>query len=395
MNNTLPCTLQLRNNAIVQYYDTSYLNFNRSGNKSSLKQNLKSKLKDKLSALSKITDVENINNFESRYKKVYKKHQQSLESKDLQIKNFGIMSNFQKKTLKKNVENLINLVQINYNKHVSVKNQKFVAFVTLTLPSSQKHTDKVLRKCLVRFIENLRKTYNVEHYVWKAEAQKNGNIHFHILIDRFIEWKTIRYLWNKQINKFGYVDRYQKKMTSFFTNGFEMLPNDKRDKDKQYKAYLDNKANNFTNPNTTDIHSLKGITNITNYITKYMTKLEEGKRSIIGAIWGADNKLKKMDYPKINDFDGTGLFNDVVELINKCKGLKMLPQTTDFVSLFIGKVYKHIRKDFKNLWNHIKTHYNKKLEKPIIPFYKIKQNLEQIVKNLVIVNEDFKQLELF
>ncbi len=32
---------------------------------------------------------------------------------------------------------------------------------------------------LNRFLEKIRYQYNVKSYLWKAESQKNGNIHFH------------------------------------------------------------------------------------------------------------------------------------------------------------------------------------------------------------------------
>jgi len=391
MSQVLPCTIQLRNNVLVQYYDTSYLDFKRGGHTATLKQNQKSKIKEKIKELNKVKEVENINDFEKKYKKVYDKHKQSLASKNVELKDFGILSNAQKKTLKKNVENLINLVTINYDRKKIVKNQKFIAFVTLTLPSSQKHTDTVLRKSLVRFIENLTKTYKVQHYVWKAETQKNGNIHFHLLIDRFIDWQVIKSLWNKQLFKLGYIDFYQKKMKSFFREGFKLLPNDKRKKEQQIKAYESNLASNFTTPNTTDIHSLKGVSNITNYIIKYMTKLEPNKRSIIGAVWGANNELKKINYPTVTDFDFNGLFTDLINLVENEKQIKVIPQTVDFVSLFVGKIYKYIRKKYKNLWLHIKSHYNLQLQKSLIPFKDIVKNIRSIVKPLNIVFPTYEQ----
>ncbi len=40
-------------------------------------------------------------------------------------------------------------------------------------------------------MDNMKKSYQVDYYVWKAEPQKNGNIHFHILMDRWVDYKDI------------------------------------------------------------------------------------------------------------------------------------------------------------------------------------------------------------
>jgi len=183
-------------------------------------------------------------------------------------------------------------------------------------------------------------------------------------------------------------------MKSYFKNGFQLLPNDKRSTKNQYKSYQDNLRNNFSNPNTTDIHALKGISNITNYIIKYMTKLEAGKRCVIGAVWGASNELKKIDYPRINDYDNK-LFFDLVNLIENDKTIRQLPKINDFVSLFVGKIYKGIREKYKSLWTYIKSHYSNKERFYKIPFYQAVNNIQSIVKKIEFKQPIYKQLEIF
>lgn len=85
----------------------------------------------------------------------------------------------------------------------------YPVFLTVTLPSPQQHTDQEInRHCLQPFIQALGRTHNVTHYFWRAEAQENGNVHYHILADRFICKEDLQYLWNKHANTLGYVDRY-------------------------------------------------------------------------------------------------------------------------------------------------------------------------------------------
>jgi hypothetical protein len=135
------------------------------------------------------------------------------------------------------------------SKEKKVYNPKFrttfnfkVNFITLTLSSQQQHTSQqIKRELLNQFFIEAKKKWNLTNYVWRAEKQQNGTIHFHILSDRFIPFNELRATWNRIQNKLGYVDRFQQK-------------------------------NNKKTPNSTDIHSLQKIKNVESYITKYMTK---------------------------------------------------------------------------------------------------------------------------
>ena len=190
--------------------------------------------------------------------------------------------------------------------------QKFnfkVAFITLTLPSVQIHSDEEIKeKCLSNFLQWLRDAHKVEHYVWRAEKQSNGNIHFHIVVNAFIPHKSIRLIWNKQIDKLGYVKKYTEKMKSIYDNSEQIgrsLSGAKQNIffDRLRKA----KKDNFCNPNSTDIHSLYNVRNIGAYISKYISKTIQqpqqdsseavkeayAKQKVSGRIWFISEKLSK------------------------------------------------------------------------------------------------------
>jgi hypothetical protein len=150
-----------------------------------------------------------------------------------------------------------------------------IAFITLTLPSQQIHSDNEIKsKCLNSFIIELTKFYKVKNYIWRAEKQQNGNLHFHIIIDKFVPWSEIRDRWNRIVNKLGYVDRYREQLKTFHANGFNVRKDllKQWDYKAQVKAYQKGKANDFNNPNSTDIHSARHIKNMKAYICKYLTK---------------------------------------------------------------------------------------------------------------------------
>lgn len=85
----------------------------------------------------------------------------------------------------------------------------YPVMITVTLPSDQVHPDKVItRQCLGPFLQWLKRSHGTEHFFWRAEAQQNGRIHYHILTDRYIRAEDLQVAWNHAVNKLGYVDRY-------------------------------------------------------------------------------------------------------------------------------------------------------------------------------------------
>jgi len=149
--------------------------------------------------------------------------------------------------------------------------------------SDFKYTDENLKSfCLNHFLTVLREKYNVSKYLWKAESQKNGNIHFHILIDKFIHWKTLQYVWNRVLSKTSLIDEFEKK-------------------------------HGHRNPPTIEIHSVRKVKSIRKYITKYLSKSEVRKRKINGRRWACSEELsqykgveieltglKALDYEKLD-----------------------------------------------------------------------------------------------
>jgi hypothetical protein len=171
-----------------------------------------------------------------------------------------------------------------------------IAFITLTLQSSQIHSDNCIKETLLnQFLIELRFRYKVSRYIWRAEKQKNGNIHFHILIDRFVPWSELRDRWNRICNKLGYVDRYRDEMRRFHNGDFKCrkdLLSTWSYKD-QVKAYQKGKANDWNSPNSTDIHSLYHVRRVKEYILKYITK-NETEKEISGRMWGCSESLSNI-----------------------------------------------------------------------------------------------------
>ncbi len=159
------------------------------------------------------------------------------------------------------------------------RNFKFkINFVTLTLSSAQIHSDNEIKKELLnQFLIEARKKWKVEHYLWRAESQKNGNIHFHILMDKFVPWEDLRSTWNRIQNKLGYIDRYSTAMRKKHEGGFrfDTRYSNRWSYQQQHRAYKKAIKEDWHNPNSTDVHAINKIRNIAAYIAKYCTKNED------------------------------------------------------------------------------------------------------------------------
>lgn len=236
----------------------------------------------------------------------YRKHEHLLKSNRSAN---GQVSSIAKRKIVKAIDYLLLFASDKVVRSVATGRQfSFkIAFITLTLPSKQIHGDnEIKRKCLNSFLIELQKYEGVKNYIWRAEKQKNGSIHFHIIIDKFVHWNQVRNRWNRIVNKLGYVDRYRDNMKMFYKDGFkvrnELLQN--WSETNQRKAYNRNLATGFNNPNSTDIHSIQKIHNIKNYFIKYMTKnpgdkaaqnQDENEMEVQkGRIWGSSSNLQNI-----------------------------------------------------------------------------------------------------
>lgn len=137
-------------------------------------------------------------------------------------------------------------------------------FLTLTLSGTQRHADAfVKRHMLGELIKYMKRNCGVEHYFWRAESQTNGNIHFHLLIDKYIPKEQIQLKWNSIQNSHGYLIGYYNK-------------------------------HGHINAPSTDIRSPKDKNELIAYLLKYMSK-DEKNRLIEGRIWGMSDSLRNID----------------------------------------------------------------------------------------------------
>lgn len=277
----------------------------------------------------------------------------------------GYLSDATKRTIKKRIDNwLLSMKYTNGLKNPMRVDANIIypTFVTLTLPSKQIHSDqKIKNELLDPYIEWLRKTFAVTAYFWRAESQKNGNVHFHILIDRYVPYGEIRRKWNLTANRLGYVDRYAQIQKFKFRYGYTATRDEIESKvssldricKQAYKtghvkpdtleelkklllkwkatkktvsrgelvkiaekmlvnAYENAKKENYKNPPSTEIKSIQNIASVTAYITKYVTK--DGKKPI-----GKGETIVKKDGKDVIQFKEIEIVNGEQFEIEKYK----------------------------------------------------------------------------
>jgi len=228
-------------------------------------------------------------------KKIKPKHQHLLVSDK---KYHGKISEQTNRKISRAIDYLLFLSQPKtaYNS-LAGKNFKFlIAFVTLTLPSPQFHSDTDIKdKCLNQFFVEARKKWGVKNYVWRAEKQKNGSIHFHILTDKFLPWSELRDTWNRIVSKLGYIEKYRDSMRAFHAGGFKVRENLLREWEykAQVKAYKAGKANDWSSPNSTDVHSVQKVHDIKKYVAKYQMK-DDVNGEVEGRVWGCNEALSNI-----------------------------------------------------------------------------------------------------
>ena len=240
----------------------------------------------------------------------------------------------------------------------------YMTFCTLTLSATQFHDDGYIkRKMLDKFITKLKRKEKVVNYLWVAETQKNGNLHFHILVDRKINHKLIKTYWNDIQEIHGYIERYRNNQLSFYNGKFKMSNNkkDKRSYQQQYRAYQKNKADNFNNPNSTDIRSIEKMNNIAAYMIKYMTKGHNG-RLIYGRLWGCSDFLKEA---KIYAIPIDSELDDFLLYLENQDKIKI--HTMDF-----GAIYSGI--SMKKILPKLETHYKQMNEYYYYQFIELFEN---------------------
>lgn len=217
----------------------------------------------------------------------------------------GEMRDGTKKRIARAIDLLVQISKSTYGyNEVTKRMQKHrLSFITLTI--SQFHDVSIrdaYEKCFVPFIQWLRRTKKVSSYVWKAELQQRGIIHYHITTPAWISYTEIRDKWNNLQRSAGYVAVYQARQMAWHRNGFKPRPELFKHwpLKKQKAAYDVGMKSQWQNPNSTDIHEVRKVNDLSGYLKKEFCKTIQGTMKR-GKVWDCSRNLKHYKYYTVDE----------------------------------------------------------------------------------------------
>ena len=142
-----------------------------------------------------------------------------------------------------------------------------LSFITLTVHSPKKMltAKEAYTTLLAPFLRGFRDKEIMSTYIWKAELQTRGQIHYHLTTPSIIPHDVIRKYWNKLQEKQGYLNDY-------------------------YKEH------NHYNPNSTDIHKVNHIKDFASYLAKEFCKSVQNESATTGKLWDCSLNIKGAKY---------------------------------------------------------------------------------------------------
>jgi len=206
------------------------------------------------------------------------------------------------------------LQQSDNQKVMKKKSKDKLSMITLTLSGAQKHTDREIKRLLLNtFLIYAKRKWGTDKYLWKAEKQQNGNIHFHIIMDKYIDHKELRDLWNEIQDKWNYLDDYASKF-------------------------------GHKDANSTDIHLVKEGHRTASYMVKYMTK-EGGQQFDAGRVWGCSDNLRELK-SAVMEFS-----NGMSKMINELDNNELYKKVqVEHAYLIYGDIVSYMKKNHSKLW---------------------------------------------
>lgn len=204
-------------------------------------------------------------------------------------------------------------------------------FLTLTLPSKQVHRTAFITKNLLnQFLTEIKQRVKMTNYIWRLEFQNNGNVHYHLITDSYIDYHLVTKIWNRICAYHGYIQPFTDKMQALSLSDYVKKYNrqGKTDYSILAKRYAKGKREGWKNPNSCDCRSVVNSKAVAYYLSKYFGKssqiktacneLDNADNSKSLRLWYCSRSLSKMKSITgyLND-TGTNLIS-LVSWSHKC-----------------------------------------------------------------------------
>lgn len=159
-----------------------------------------------------------------------------------------------------------------------------INFTTLTIASQKNLQVKEAYDNLLRpWLRYMKDKEGLRNYVWKAEYQKRGQVHYHIANDVYLDWKVVRWKWNQLQYRARLLDEFALKHGHF-------------------------------NPNSTDIHPAKNVHDALEYMAKEMCKDNQNQIKTKGKVWDCSENLKEGRFSCAMNEENEMMIDDAVQM---------------------------------------------------------------------------------
>jgi hypothetical protein len=149
------------------------------------------------------------------------------------------------KRIRKAVDILLQITEpkLMFNPVIERQVMHRLSFITVTISANERHiTSKEGYQLLLKpFLQKMKRKRAMITYIWKAEYQKNGQLHYHIITPSWVHYQDIQDDWNNTLAQHGFLSHWRKSHSSSF-------------------------------PNSTDVHAVYKINDLEAYLIKYLSK---------------------------------------------------------------------------------------------------------------------------
>ncbi len=209
-----------------------------------------------------------------------------------------------------------------------------IGFHTFTLPSKQTHnTATITNQLWNQFLTEIRQRTDMQNYIWRLEFQKNGNVHYHLVTDTYLDYFFNLKIWNRILKSYGYIEAYKQKHENLsFAEYSELYNSENRiDRNVLAKRYAKGKSQKWEQPNSVDSKSVISKKAISFYISKYFAKdskngtikneLDNDDNSSNMRLWFCSRSLSKLntvtDFCELMQEDLFGIVKSIKEVVCK------------------------------------------------------------------------------
>lgn len=213
---------------------------------------------------------------------------------------------------------------------------KFMSFISLSFPCGFSDDDAF--KCFNIWLTRCRKDVGLKHYIWVAERQDNGTIHFHIITTHFLDIKTINRFMAVSLSK--YYDKYS---------------------DNETFAKYTSKEEFLVKYNGVDIEKVKARSvdknkqKLAYYISKYVSK--DNVAEFDRLTWHCSRSVSSL-FTDMNISE-----DEACSIIETMKQMSFNP--TEFVvNDFVSVVYLNIKNENESAkdWFNLPDHFTEELK---------------------------------